>query len=584
MKGMFEDKSVKYCHYDEDNDTFISHTKLNIPLIGKILLDKKLETSGKEILEYLGYTTDSFTTDKLADFTESVNEKLSKKFSTDGTEEEKKGKKEFLTNLATLLNLNFSKHIEIDAGALTRTDPDGISDFAVVGEELERTYFRGENCKEAKDAFLKKYVTKEKGAEGLQQLEAFQKVALVLNKSNLKGKDKAGKDIKIKNFHDLNPRLDPNSNLAEIVFPIITKIKEVEYSITKEGDNISIFEGGKKIGAPFTMKEAGELFAKAINSNLNSRAYSLYNQGALLNFSGGLYGYENDRPKEALDLGCSHIVGHRPTIQAENKNFISLNTPVVTGKGASKTLQTDYNGKNEERYINCRITKFGKDGHPHLLGVSRMLESKIKEKGEGETTQKKSSDPDVDGEMKEKAKELFKNLFVGEGGILGEEQQTEFVNLITKGDYIENIENVKQQEGESRTLQKEIGDLEKEIGTLLKNKLQGKEKEEEEKKIKELTEKIEVLKKENKKTLEEKIEDFAAGKKLKYDDSCKGFIDTFVENHQTLIESVHLCRKYENEIKLERSKTLLEALEATNREIGTVEKLKESLYTKGPSL
>ena len=135
----------------------------------------------------------------------------------------------------------------------------------------------------------------------------------------------------------------------------------------------------------------------------HSRAYGLFNRGAMCNFSGGLYGYENDRPGEALDLGCGQIVGHRPTIQAKNGQFISLNVPVVTASpSGAMTLQTDYNGKNEEKYINCRVTKFSKEGKPQMLGVSKMHEG-IKKLYE-----------EHDQEMIKEARKLFKNLFVNE--------------------------------------------------------------------------------------------------------------------------------------------------------------------------
>ena len=58
------------------------------------------------------------------------------------------------------------------------------------------------------------------------------------------------------------------------------------------------------------------------------------------------------------------------------KGFISLNVPVVETieEHKEKSLQTDYNGKNEESYVNCRITKFDSEGKPHLVGISKMLE------------------------------------------------------------------------------------------------------------------------------------------------------------------------------------------------------------------
>lgn len=104
------------------------------------------------------------------------------------------------------------------------------------------------------------------------------------------------------------------------------------------------------------------------------------NRGALCNFSGGLFGYENeeDHPKEALDLGCNHVVGHRPTLLQQG--FISINEPIVAKtyqEHGETTLQTDYNGKNEDAYINCRITVFDESGKPHLVGISRILDEHI---------------------------------------------------------------------------------------------------------------------------------------------------------------------------------------------------------------
>ena len=277
-----------------------------------------------------------------------------------------------------MLNENFDKHFNIDKEALFQSDPKGINDFAIVGEELERTYFRKDekrkdekeyNCKEAiknfKDSFGEE-VSEEEKEDKFKKLEALQEMALAL--SGVKGKVKIKDQEKcIKNFTGLKTWSD---------YPIKVEAKDNITFFIEKGDNDTIIlkKGDAEIGKPFTFDEAGELFAQAINSNPNSRPYSLMNRGALCNYSGGLFGYKNDHPKEALDLGCKHIVGHRPTIL--QKGFISLNVPVVEeiNQHNETTLQTDYNGKNEESYVNCRITKFDSEGKPHLVGISKMLE------------------------------------------------------------------------------------------------------------------------------------------------------------------------------------------------------------------
>ena len=258
-----------------------------------------------------------------------------------------------------MLNENFDKHFNIDKEALFQSDPKGINDFAIVGEELERTYFRENkkeyDCKEAiknfKDSFGEE-VSEEEKEDKFKKLEILKNLAM-----SLKGKQK-----NFKNFSELK-EMD-----KEIVLDAgnANKIK-----LIKEGNEIKILSNNN---ISFTLSEAGNLFAQAINSNPNSRPYSLMNRGALCNYSGGLFGYKNDHPKEALDLGCKHIVGHRPTIL--QKGFISLNVPVVEeiNQHNETTLQTDYNGKNEESYVNCRITKFDSEGKPHLVGISKMLE------------------------------------------------------------------------------------------------------------------------------------------------------------------------------------------------------------------
>ena len=328
MQDMFKEGLVKYCYYDEANDTFISHTKLNKPLI-----------------EVIGNNVDGY--DSLFNGT-----KPNRTLKEISTSDERK-------LLTKMLNENFDKHFEISEKALFQPDPKGINDFAIVGEELERTYFRENkkeyDCKEAiknfKDSFGEE-VSEEEKEDKFKKLEILKNLAM-----SLKGKQK-----NFKNFSELK-EMD-----KEIVLDAgnANKIK-----LIKEGNEIKILSNNN---ISFTLSEAGNLFAQAINSNPNSRPYSLMNRGTLCNYSGGLFGYENDHPEEALDLGCKHIVGHRPTIL--QKGFISLNVPVVEeiNQHNETTLQTDYNGKNEESYVNCRITKFDSEGKPHLVGISKMLE------------------------------------------------------------------------------------------------------------------------------------------------------------------------------------------------------------------
>ena len=328
MQDMFKEGLVKYCYYDEANDTFISHTKLNKPLI-----------------EVIGNNVDGY--DSLFNGT-----KPNRTLKEISTSDERK-------LLTKMLNENFDKHFNIDKEALFQSDPKGINDFAIVGEELERTYFRENkkeyDCKEAiknfKDSFGEE-VSEEEKEDKFKKLEILKNLAM-----SLKGKQK-----NFKNFSELK-EMD-----KEIVLDAgnANKIK-----LIKEGNEIKILSNNN---ISFTLSEAGNLFAQAINSNPNSRPYSLMNRGALCNYSGGLFGYEDDHPEEALDLGCKHIVGHRPTIL--QKGFISLNVPIVekTNEHNETSLQTDYNGKNEESYVNCRITKFDSEGKPHLVGISKMLE------------------------------------------------------------------------------------------------------------------------------------------------------------------------------------------------------------------
>ena len=345
MQDMFKEGLVKYCYYDEANDTFISHTKLNKPLI-----------------EVIGNNVDGY--DSLFNGT-----KPNRTLKEISTSDERK-------LLTKMLNENFDKHFNIDKEALFQSDPEGINDFAIVGEELERTYFRKDekrkdekeyNCEEAIKNFKDSFGEEEK-KDKFEKLEALQEMALAL--SGVKGKVKIKDQEKcIKNFTGLKTWSD---------YPITIEVdvkKNIVFSIEKgDNDTIILKKGDAEIGKPFTFDEAGELFAQAINSNPNSRPYSLMNRGALCNYSGGLFGYKNDHLEEALDLGCKHIVGHRPTIL--QKGFISLNVPVVEeiNQHNETTLQTDYNGKNEESYVNCRITKFDSEGKPHLVGISKMLE------------------------------------------------------------------------------------------------------------------------------------------------------------------------------------------------------------------
>ena len=339
MQDMFKEGLVKYCYYDEANDTFISHTKLNKPLI-----------------EVIGNNVDGY--DSLFNGT-----KPNRTLKEISTSDERK-------LLTKMLNENFDKHFNIDKEALFQSDPKGINDFAIVGEELERTYFRENkkeyDCKEAIKNFKDSFGEEEK-EDKFKKLEALQEMALALSGAKGKVKIKEDQEKYIKNFTNLREWSD---------YPIKVEAKDNITFFIEKGDNDTIIlkKGDAEIGKPFTFDEAGELFAQAINSNPNSRPYSLMNRGALCNYSGGLFGYKNDHLEEALDLGCKHIVGHRPTIL--QKGFISLNVPVVEeiNQHNETTLQTDYNGKNEESYVNCRITKFDSEGKPHLVGISKMLE------------------------------------------------------------------------------------------------------------------------------------------------------------------------------------------------------------------
>lgn len=344
MQDMFKEGLVKYCYYDEANDTFISHTKLNKPLI-----------------EVIGNNVDGY--DSLFNGT-----KPNRTLKEISTSDERK-------LLTKMLNDNFDKHFNIDKEALFQSDPKGINDFTIVGEELERTYFRKDekrkdekeyNCKEAIKNFKDSFGEEEK-EDKFKKLEALQEMALALSGAKGKVKIKEDQEKYIKNFTNLREWSD---------YPIKVEAKDNITFFIEKGDNDTIIlkKGDAEIGKPFTFDEAGELFAQAINSNPNSRPYSLMNRGALCNYSGGLFGYEDDHLEEALDLGCKHIVGHRPTIL--QKGFISLNVPVVEeiNQHNETTLQTDYNGKNEESYVNCRITKFDSEGKPHLVGISKMLE------------------------------------------------------------------------------------------------------------------------------------------------------------------------------------------------------------------
>lgn len=343
MQDMFKEGLVEYCHYDKNSDTFISHTKLN-----------------KNLIEVIGNNIDGYG--GLFDG-EKPNRTLKKIESPEQREQ-----------LAKLLNENFaktSKDIKIKDNALFDPGPEGISDFAIVGEELERTYFRtdktkNEDCEEARGRFTK---------ENLDKLKILKDLARALKKQ--------GKDLGVDNFNDLNKdnsnnklnKLFGNGEEKEINTDDNYKIKLIRQ---KDG-NIGISLPDNKF---FSLEEAGQLFAKAITLNPNSRPYSLMNRGALLNFSGGLHGYddkEKDYTEEALDLGCNHVVGHRPTLldpegRYGSRNFTSLNVPIAIKMGNETTLQTDYNGKNEDKYVNCRITKFDSKGKPHLVGVSKILE------------------------------------------------------------------------------------------------------------------------------------------------------------------------------------------------------------------
>lgn len=412
MQEMFKEGLVKYCHYDrrpESNGTFISHTKLNKPLVEII--------GNNNIKDY----NDLFEGDE-------PNRTL-KKIETTRQREQ----------LAKLLNENFaktSKEVKINKTALFDPNPGGISDFAIVGEELERTYFRGEeNCKEAIEIFKGPFSSRESAnrevENNFKKLEALEKMALGLAKNKIKD----AQSNEINNFFELNNFVNTTDDLPK-TFNFELKEKDEEdkevkkqYSIEISQDkNITVKKENSAISEKFTLEEAGQLFAQAINSNPNSRPYSLMNRVALCNFSGGLFGYENDHPEEALDLGCSHVVGHRPTLL--QKGFVSLNIPIVKSiEGQTeKSLQSDYNGKNEDKYINCRITKFDSEGKPHLVGISKMLE-KHRE------FFKKSLSDELDDNRDVEIEELCGDVYKGNN--ITDEKRNKFVEYFKKNPPIE---------------------------------------------------------------------------------------------------------------------------------------------------
>lgn len=346
VQGMFKDGLVKYCHYDVDSDTFISHTKLNKPMV-EIILNKLSEAEQEEY-------SDLFVKNE----NDNSLKKNQGKYELSEIDNPEKRKL-----LAKLLNENFAKHFEIADNTLFAPNPDGINDFAIVGEELERTYFRNGFADLVEDKqFLMHIMTLSfalKESKGIVSIGSKQNSFEVSNFNDLKN-----------NLQDAEPPLKISSNNKEILLSWEGKFTE-ETVIKMKVNGYDISSGCFKINT------LSEVFAQAINSNQNSRPYSLMNRGALCNFSGGLHGYndEKDHPEEALDLGCNHVVGHRPTLaDPEKGNFTSINEPIIAKTNGETTLQSDYNGKNEETYINCRITKFDENRKPHLVGISRMLD------------------------------------------------------------------------------------------------------------------------------------------------------------------------------------------------------------------
>lgn len=436
MQDMFKEGLVEYCHYDknpEPNGTFISHTKLN-----------------KKLIEVIGNDVDGY--DEL--FNGKKPNRTLKKIESPKQREQ----------LAKLLNENFaktSKDIKIKNAALFDPGPEGISDFAIVGEELERTYFRGDGkCTKAREDFKEKYENENKDKNGLKKLEVLKIAALVLSKN--KNKLVTSDEKKVNNFADLKEKfknLKDKTYTATLKdsegkkYPNNDKVKEEEckVEINQNDGTISVTKDGTAIGT-FTLDELGSSFVTAITSNPNSRPYSLMNRGALLNFSGGLHGYddkEKDYTEEALDLGCNHIVGHRPTLldpegRHGSREFTSLNVPIAIKMGNETTLQTDYNGKNEDKYVNCRITKFDGDGKPHLVGVSKMRE------------EHREFFDDNDNGLNEEIKELYRNVYTDSKDESFNKNETEFVDYFKS-----NPPSILENNGEFKKYLKKFADKHK---------------------------------------------------------------------------------------------------------------------------
>lgn len=228
MQDMFSEGLVQYCHYDGEKDTFISHTKLNEAMI-KVILNK---LSDKERETY----KDLLLKDENNSYFNEYN-----KYQLPAIDS--KGKRKLL---AQLLNENFAKHFEVDKDVLFAPDPEGINDFAIVGEELERTYFRNDRdesgnlkntyscCEYTRNKFTKN------NDDELKKLETLKDIALVLAKA--KGKVKIGnsKEETIKNFNELKNKFNELKNSFTI--EVKNDKNETTYTIEKDTNNNIIFK------------------------------------------------------------------------------------------------------------------------------------------------------------------------------------------------------------------------------------------------------------------------------------------------------------------------------------------------------
>lgn len=84
------------------------------------------------------------------------------------------------------------------------------------------------------------------------------------------------------------------------------------------------------------------------------------------------------------------------------------------------TLQTDYNGKNEESYVNCRITKFDSEGKSHLVGISKILEK------HREFFSRETNITNIDGDVGR----LCDNMYKGDD--ITDEKRNKFVEYFKK--------------------------------------------------------------------------------------------------------------------------------------------------------